>query len=136
MPVIDAGKGRLPTGGNAAVMFTKDPAKQEAVYRFIKFAAGPYGQSVVVPGTGYVPTNELAATDERFLAPFYAKNPLFRAGLSQMDISIPWYAFPGQNGVKVTQTMVDNIATIVEQKATPEAALAEMSREVTRLLPR
>ena len=136
MPVIDAAKGRLPTGGNAAVMFTKDPAKQEAVYRFIKFAAGPYGQSVVVPGTGYVPTNELAATDERFLAPFYAKNSLFRAGLSQMDISIPWYAFPGQNGVKVTQTMVDNIATIVEQKATPDAALAEMSREVTRLLPR
>ena len=136
MPVIDAAKGRLPTGGNAAVMFTKDPAKQEAVYRFIKFAAGPYGQSVVVPGTGYVPTNELAATDERYLAPFYDKNPLFRAGLSQMDVSIPWYAFPGQNGVKVTQTMVDNIATVIEQKATPEAALAEMSREVTRLLPR
>lgn len=136
MPVIDAAKGRLPTGGNAAVMFTKDPAKQEAVYRFIKFAAGPYGQTVVVPGTGYVPTNELAATDERFLKAFYEKNPLYRAGLSQMDIAIPWYAFPGQNGVKVTQAMVDNIATVIEQKATPEQALKAMTEEVTRLLPR
>ena len=63
-------------------------------------------------------------------------NPLYRAGLSQMDISIPWYAFPGANGVKVTQTMVDNIATVIEQKATPEAALREMAQEVTRLLPR
>jgi multiple sugar transport system substrate-binding protein len=39
-PVPD--KGRLPTGGNAAVMFTRDPAKQAAVYDFIKFAAGPF----------------------------------------------------------------------------------------------
>lgn len=136
MPVIDAARGRLPTGGNAAVMFTKDPARQGAVFEFVKFCAGPFGQFVVVPGTGYVPTNDLAATDARYLKPFYEKNPLFRAGLSQMDISIPWYAFPGQNGVKVTQTMVDSIARVVEQKATPEDALHDMRQEVTRLLPR
>ena len=136
MPVIDPVKGRLPTGGNAAVMFTKDPAKQQAVYEFIKFCAGPFGQTVVVPGTGYVPTNARAATDERFLKGFYDKNPLFKAGLSQMDLMIPWYAFPGSNGVKVTQTIVDNIARLVEQKATPEETLKDMSAEVTRLLPR
>lgn len=136
MPVIDAARGRLPTGGNAAVMFTNDPAKQEAVYRFVKFAAGPYGQTVVVPGTGYVPTNELAPKDARYLKGFYEQNPLFRAGLSQMDLMIPWYAFPGANGVKVTQTMVDNIARVVEQKATPEEALKDMSAEVALLLPR
>ena len=28
--------------------------------------------------------------------------------------------FPGNNGVKVTQTMVDNLALLVEQKVTPE----------------
>lgn len=136
MPVIDPARGRLPTGGNAAVMFTRDPAKQEAVYKFVKFAAGPFGQTVVVPGTGYVPTNELAPKDDRFLKGFYEKNPLFRAGLSQMDLMIPWYAFPGSNGVKVTQTMVDTIARVVEQKVTPEEAVREMSQEVTRLLPR
>lgn len=136
MPVIDAAKGRLPTGGNAAVMFTRDPARQQAVYKFIKFAAGPFGQSVVVPGTGYVPTNELAPKDDRYLKGFYDKNPLFRAGLSQMDLMIPWYAFPGSNGVKVTQAMVDNIGRVVEQKATPEEALKDMAAEVTRLLPR
>lgn len=136
MPVIDPVRGRLPTGGNAAVMFTKDPAKQEAVYRFVKFAAGPYGQTVVVPGTGYVPTNDLAPRDERYLKGFYDQNPLFRAGLSQMDLMIPWYAFPGVNGVKVTQTIVDNLGRLVEQKATPEEALKDMSTEVTRLLPR
>jgi multiple sugar transport system substrate-binding protein len=136
MPVIDVAKGRLPTGGNAAVMFTKDAAKQKAVYDFIKFAAGPYGQTVVVPGTGYVPTNELAPRDPRYLKDFYEKNPLYRAGLSQMDLMVPWYAFPGTNGVKVTQTIVDTLARLVEQKETPEAALKDMTSEVSRLLPR
>ncbi len=136
MPVIDAQKGRLPTGGNAAVMFTTDVKKQKAVYAFIKFAAGPYGASVVVPGTGYVPNNDLAARDDRYLGTFYKQNKLFRAGLSQMDLMIPWYAYPGSNGVKVTQTIVDNLALLVEQKATPDETLKTMTAEVQKLLPR
>jgi len=136
MPVINAEKGHLPTGGNAAVMFTTDPARQKAVFEFVKFAAGPYGASVVVPGTGYVPNNELAAKDERYLADFYHENPLFRAGLDQMPLMVPWYSFPGNNGVKVTQTIVDNLAVLVEQKSTPEDTLKTMTGEVQKLLPR
>ncbi len=136
MPIINADKGHLPTGGNAAVMFTADPAKQQAVYEFIKFVAGPFGQSVVVPGTGYVPTNELAAKDEKYLKTFYEQNPLFMAGVNQMSLMIPWYSFPGNNGVKVTQSMVDNISQLIEQKVSPEETLKNMSGDVTKLLPR
>ena len=136
MPVIDAEKGRLPTGGNAAVMFTTDPKKQKAVYDFIRFASGAYGASVVVPGTGYVPNNDLAPKDAKYLGNFYKENPLFRAGLNQMNMMIPWYSFPGNNGVRVTQTIVDNLAQVVEQKVTPETALKSASQEVQRLLPR
>ena len=136
MPVINAEKGHLPTGGNAAVMFTQDPARQQAVYEFIKFAAGPFGSSVVVPGTGYVPNTELAPKDERYLKTFYDQNPLFRAGLNQMPLMVPWYSFPGNNGVKVTQSIVDNLAQLVEQKVTPEETLKAMTDDVTKLLPR
>ncbi|MFB8343677.1 ABC transporter substrate-binding protein [Brucella cytisi] len=136
IPLINAEKGRLPTGGNAVVILTEDQAKQDAAWKFAKFAAGPYGASVVVPGTGYVPNNELAAKSDEYLGKFYAENPLFKAGLSQMSLMIPWYAFPGSNGVKVTQTIVDNLSRVVEQSATPEDALADASKEVQRLLPR
>jgi multiple sugar transport system substrate-binding protein len=136
MPVIDAQKGRLPTGGNAAVMFTTDTKKQKAVFDFVKFASGAYGASVVVPGTGYVPNNDLAPKDPRFLGNFYKENPLFRAGLNQMNMMIPWYSFPGNNGVKVTQTIVENLAELVEQKVSPEAALKATAAEVQKLLPR
>lgn len=135
IPLINAEKGRLPTGGNAVVILTEDQAKQDAAWKFAKFAAGPYGASVVVPGTGYVPNNELAAKSDEYLGKFYAENPLFKAGLSQMSLMIPWYAFPGSNGVKVTQTIVDNLSRVVEQSATPEDALADASKEVQRLLP-
>jgi len=135
-PVADKARGGLPTGGNAAVMLTRSPAKQQAAWEFIKFAAGPYGASVVVPGTGYVPNNELAAKSPEYLGDFYAKNPLFKAGLDKMDKMRPWYAFPGSNGVKVTQTIVDNLSRVVEQSATPEEALADAADEVQKLLPR
>ncbi|WP_104666603.1 ABC transporter substrate-binding protein [Ensifer adhaerens] len=136
IPLIDPAKGKLPTGGNAVVILTHDAEKQEAAWKFAKFAAGPYGASVVVPGTGYVPNNELAAKSPEYLANFYKENPLFRAGLEQMPLMRPWYAFPGSNGVKVTQTIVENLSRIVEQQATPKEALDEAAAEVEGLLPR
>ncbi len=136
IPLLDPENGKLPTGGNAVVILTKDEAKQAAAWKFAKFAAGPYGASVVVPGTGYVPNNELAAKSPEYLGEFYQKNPLFQAGLKQMPKMIPWYAFPGSNGVRVTQTIVDNTARVVDQSATSDEALNDAADEVKRLLPR
>ncbi len=67
LPLLNPEKGKLPTGGNAVVILTRDTAKQDAAWKFAKFAAGPYGASVVVPGTGYVPNNELAAKSSEYL---------------------------------------------------------------------
>lgn len=136
IPLIDPVNGKLPTGGNAAVILTHDQAKQDAAWKFVKFAAGPYGASVVVPGTGYVPNNELAAASPEYLGDFYKKNPLFKAALSQMPVMIPWYAFPGANGVRVTQTIVDNLSRIVDQSAQPKEALDDAASDVTSMLPR
>jgi multiple sugar transport system substrate-binding protein len=48
---------------------------------------------------------------------------------------VPWYAFPGTNGVKVTQTIVDNLSRIVDQSATPKEALADAASDVEGMLP-
>ncbi len=135
MPVITP-QGKLPTGGNAAVMLARDPQRQQAAWRFVRFAAGPVGQTIMVRGTGYVPSNTLTLEDDRFLGSFYRDNPLFRPAMQQIPIMQPWYAFPGTNGVRITQTIVDNLARIVEQRATPEQVLADVTAEVQRLLPR
>jgi multiple sugar transport system substrate-binding protein len=136
LPVIDPVKGRLPTGGAGAMITTKDPAKQEAAWKFVKFATSPEGTSMMVKNTGYVPCNQIAIDDKSYLGDFYAQNPLFQAATRQVHLMQPWYAFPGQNSVRVTQVMVDNLARIAEQKATPEVVLADMATEVRRLIPR
>ncbi|MFC7608096.1 extracellular solute-binding protein [Teichococcus aestuarii] len=136
MPVIDAEKGRLPTGGAAGMLTAKDPAKREAAWKFLRFSTGPVGQALMVQNTGYLPCNQIAIDDPQYLGAFYRENPLFMPAVRQLPISIPWYAFPGSNSVRVTQTMVDNLARIVEQRATPKEVQADMVAEVRRLLPR
>ncbi len=136
MPVINAEKGRLPTGGAAGMLTAKDPARREAAWKFLKFSTSAEGQALMVQNTGYLPCNQIAIDDPQYLGAFYRENPLFMAAVRQIPISVPWYAFPGTNSVRVTQTMVDNLARIVEQRATPEQVQAEMAAEVRRLLPR
>jgi multiple sugar transport system substrate-binding protein len=136
MPVIDPVRGRLPTGGAAGMLTARDPAKREAAWKFLRFSTSAEGTTIMVRNTGYVPTNQIAIDEPRWLAEFYQQNPLFQAATRQANIMVPWYAFPGANSVRVTQTMVDNQARIVEQRATPEQALADMASEVRRLLPR
>lgn len=50
--------------------------------------------------------------------------------------SSDWFVFPGTNGVRFTQTVVDSLARIVAHRARPEAALADVTSEVQKLLPR
>ena len=136
MPVIDPVRGRLPTGGAAGMLVARDPAKREAAWKFLRFSTSAEGTSLMVRNTGYVPTNQLAIDDPRWLGEFYRDNPLFQAATRQANLMAPWYAFPGANSVRVTQMMVDQQARIAEGRATPEQVLADMAAEVRRLLPR
>jgi multiple sugar transport system substrate-binding protein len=136
MPVIDSVQGRLPTGGAAGMLIARDPARREAAWKFLRFSTSAEGTALMVRNTGYVPTNQVAIDDPRYLEAFYRDNPLFQTATRQVPIMIPWYAFPGAQSVRVTQTMVDNIARIIEGRAAPEQVLPEMAAEVRRLLPR
>lgn len=136
MPVIDAERGRLPTGGAAGMITARDEAKREAAWKFLRFSTSAEGTAIMVVNTGYVPMNQIAIDDERHLGAFYRENPLFLAAVRQLPISVPWFAFPGANGVRITQAIVNNQQRIVEQRATPAEALRDMAAEVRRMLPR
>ncbi len=136
LPVIDPVNGRLPTGGAAGMLTARDAAKREAAWKYLRFSTSAEGTTLMVKNTGYVPTNQLAIDDPRYLAEFYRENPLFQTATLQVPRMIPWYAFPGANSVRVTEVMVNNMARVVEGQATPEVVLPEMAAEVRRLLPR
>lgn len=127
---------KLPTGGAAAMMFATDPARQAAAWRFMKFITGPQGATVMVKGTGYMPPNSLPAGDPKMLKDFYAEKPNHLTSLSQQSLMTAWYAFPGDNNLKIIQAIKDRLQTVVDKSAQPDAALAAMASDVSKLLPK
>jgi multiple sugar transport system substrate-binding protein len=127
---------RLPAGGNVGMIFTRDAAKQKAAWEFIKFACGPVGGTMMVKHTGYMPASTIPATRDDMLKGFYAENPNHLPAIAQLDVMQAWYAFPGQNAIKITDVINDGMQSVVARRATPDAALDRMVTEVTPLLPR
>ncbi len=137
LPVVaGVANGTLATGGAAGMITARDPAKRDAAWKFLRFATSPQGQALMVTNSGYVPCNQLAIDDPRWLGAFYRENPRFQAAVTQMPRMAPWFAFPGANGVRITDAITNNTSRVIERRATPEVALADMGREVRRLLPR
>ncbi|MFN4015671.1 MAG: ABC transporter substrate-binding protein [Reyranella sp.] len=134
---LGAGEGsRLPAGGNVAMMLAKDPARQKAAWEYIKFATGPVGATIMVKGTGYFPANALPAKDPAMLGEFYVQNPNHRVAISQLPSMTAWYAFPGENGLKITDVIKDHLQTVVNGSAKPQDALKKMTTDTQALLPK
>lgn len=128
--------GRLPAGGNVAMMFAKDPVKQKAAWEYIKFATGPQGATEMVRGTGYFPANLIPANDPGMLKSFYEQNPNHLTAIKQLPVLTAWYAFPGEHGLKVTDVIKDHLQSVVSKEVKPDVALNKMTRDVQAMLPR
>ncbi|MCW5746372.1 MAG: ABC transporter substrate-binding protein [Alphaproteobacteria bacterium] len=135
-PLGAGDKSRLPAGGNAVMIHAKDPAKQKAAWEYAKFATGPVGATVMVKGTGYFPANALPAKDPKMLGEFYEKNPNHRTAIGQLPVMTAWYAFPGENGLKITDVIKDHLQTVVNQSGKPDDVLKKMVADVQALLPK
>jgi len=104
----------FPTGGSAIVMFTKDKAKQEAAWKYMQFASGPEGAKIVVHNSGYAPTNSIVLKDAKYLSEFYANNENSRVAHAQVAAYAgPWYAYPGSEGVAVTDLIGAALVEVV-----------------------
>lgn len=131
---IYAEDGRVPAGGNVAMMFAKDPERQKAAWEYIKFATGPEGATIMTKATGYFPANTLPIDDPAGLKGFYDANPNQYTAVRQIPWLTGWYAFPGENGLKITDVIHNHLQTVFDKSAQPQQALEAMSRDVQALL--
>jgi multiple sugar transport system substrate-binding protein len=69
------------------------------------------------------------------LADFYAANPNHLISIRQQDAITGWYAFPGQNALRITDVINDHLQTVVARKETADAVLARMGADVQKLVP-
>ena len=135
-PDVVANTGRLPAGGNVVMILAKDKAKRDASWEVVKFWTGPKGAAIMAETTGYMPPNKV--TNDVYLKDFYVKNPNNYTAVKQLPLLTKWYAFPGDNGLKITDVIKDHLNSIVTGTRTkePDAVLADMTADVQKLLPR
>ncbi len=121
----------FPTGGSAVVLLSEDEAKQKAAWEYIQFITGPEGAKVVVENTGYAPTNALVLEDAAYLGEFYAGNQNARVAHAQVAAHAgPWYAYPGSEGVAVTDLIAAALVEVADEGADPEATVKELANTV------
>jgi multiple sugar transport system substrate-binding protein len=129
-------KGRLPGGGSAVMILSKQPDKQKAAWSFIKFVTSAESAAFVARSTGYAPANQLAASDPKYLGDFYKSKPNHLANMRQLSWVNQWYAFPGDNGLKITDVINDHLQSVVSGGVGPDDALRKMTTDVEQLLPK
>ncbi|MFC5422661.1 extracellular solute-binding protein [Bosea eneae] len=122
---------RLPAGGNALVMFTDDEAKQDAAWRYIKFATGPVAQEIMVRETGYMPIDPDLFERVGPLGDFLRDNPNYAVTARQLPLMTGWYNFPGPNGLKASRLIVEQLRRVVQRSAKAGEVLPVMA-EITR----
>jgi multiple sugar transport system substrate-binding protein len=130
---IPSSSGVLPAGGNAAVIHAKDPARIEAAWEYIKFAAGPVGQAISIKNTGYLPVNNLALAQKDIVGAV-ADNKNFQNAVRLLPRLAAPTEFPGENAIKITGMMKDRMQSVVTLKAEPRAALRDMTNQVNAIL--
>ena len=136
-PGLDGAPKALPAGGNAAMMTSAsdDPEVRAAAWEFIKFTTSGEGAAAVALTTGYVPPNQKA--NDLLMDNFYAQNPNKMTAVDQLPLLSEWFAYPGDNGLAVTQIIHDSLEAILVGDADDMEELRdEMVEEVNALLPR
>ena len=135
-PGIGAAPRGLPAGGNAAMLVSasEDPKVLEAAWAWLKFITSGEGAADVARTTGYMPPNK--AANEIILASFYDENPNKRTAVDQLPLLRDWQAYPGDNGLAITQVVYDAIESIVVGETDDMKVLQEdLVEEVQELLP-
>ncbi|MDQ7251038.1 extracellular solute-binding protein [Dongia sedimenti] len=126
----------LPAGGALGVVFAKEPERRKAAWEFLKFAAGAEGQTIIARNSGYMVANSRVATDPNGLAPLFAERPNIKPVVETLPLLDGWYAFPGENGRKITKVLIDHMRSVILQQIEPDVALAAMTTDVRALLAR
>ncbi|MEL7347578.1 MAG: extracellular solute-binding protein [Pseudomonadota bacterium] len=135
-PGIAAAPQGLPAGGNSAMLVSasEDPAVLDAAWKWLKFITSGEGAADVARTTGYMPPNQ--AANEIILADFYKNNPNKETAVRQLPLLREWQAYPGDNGLAVTQVIYDGIEGIVTNEFEDMNELQEeLDEEVQDLMP-
>ena len=87
----------------------------------------------MVQNTGYMPVN-LGAVP--LLKAFYAEHPAWATSVAQIPDSRPWHAWAGENAVRISQIVVDDMTALANGSADAQGTVDGMAASIRGLLPK
>lgn len=131
--VSDDDQGGVSIGGASLwALKSDDPAKQKAVWEFVKFLVSPESQAYWNAQTGYFPVTA-AAHEEPVFKDNIAKYPQFKTAIDQLHDSTPACAgallsvFP-----EARQTVEKEIENMINNNKAPEDAVSKMAESINK----
>jgi multiple sugar transport system substrate-binding protein len=131
---VPSAEGQLPAGGNLVVRLTRNPEKQAAAWKYIQFATGAVGQTIMAKYTGYLPSNSVAIRTPEMLGDFYKARPNYQTSIAQVPMLTGWYAFPGPNSLRIIDIIRGHLESVVTGKTTAAKTMPRMASDVQQLL--
>lgn len=130
-----AGKTRkVPAGGNLLMVFSKDPDKQKAAWRFIKYLESPEALAMWTKGTGYMPPRKGVAEDPNGLKGFLEQNKNMQVAMATLPDLVPWASFPGANGLQAEQALIDARDIILSGRQSAAETLKQVAAKINEML--
>ena len=131
--VSDEGQGGVSIGGGSLwALNNEDPARQNAVWQFVKFLVSPASQAYWNSQTGYFPVT-VAAHEETVFQENIAKYPQFETAIDQLHDSTPQSAgallsiFPEAR--QIVETEIENM---LNNGTSPEDTVAKMADSINK----
>jgi multiple sugar transport system substrate-binding protein len=121
----------VPAGGNGLMIFSKDKAKRQAAWEFVRYISGEEGGRIVADNSGYTPANRAVISE---LKAKNAADPAYTLILNQVERIVPWHSWPGKNSNKISKTLRDMQEAALLGKKSPKQALDEAAAEINALL--
>lgn len=134
LPVLPE-RGRLPAAGNALIITTRNPARHELAWRYIRFATGAMAQAAMASSTGYLTLNRQAVEDSRVRRMLDAQ-PIYRSLYRRLALLVPWQSFPGPRSTQISDQMNDTMRDLLLGRVAPRTGLDAMSQQAQRFLDR
>lgn len=115
----------LPGAGADLFVFSKDEARQEAAWEWVRFLLSPENLQLYTEATGFLPTRDGVEVPE---------DPVRRVPVDQLPYVEPWFSFPGPNGLQAAQELYDAQEAIAKGQTEPREAMERAAADVDGLI--
>ena len=134
-PSFDAKPARPTHSGAGLVVLAADEAKQKAAWEFVKFMTSEQGYTMITEEMGYLPLRANLATDDEFLAGYFAENTLLLPPLGQLGDVTPYRSFAGAKSNQATVMLQDDaISPIILRGADARQTMSEVADRIRELV--